>query len=394
MAVTRRCLTILYNTFEIVCYNIGIRRFMSKRVETDLRTFVKFWLVPLGIGLTIFILYKAVEGLIIIGASIFLALALKPLVKKVNDFFTKHFGSDKKHQTISAVFAYSIVVLVIGAIIAIVGPVVVNETAKFIQHFPETFETTFGGWDGVNDFGRKVGIQDLHSEIENSLTHLSNDLLGMLSNNIVSSVSGVADIVMKIVLVLILTLLFLLEGPSMMAALWNGLSKSEDKQSVQVARRVVSKMANVVSTYVSRQVIVAVLDGCATMTIVFALSLILGFSSNLAIPMGMITMLFYLIPMFGQFIGGTLVTVLLMSSNFVAGIIFAIIYIVYAQIENNIIAPKIQGDALKLKPVVILCSIIIGMYMLGLLGAIIAIPIAGCIRVLIEEYPNIRAVRE
>ena len=73
---------------------------------------------------------------------------------------------------------------------------------------------------------------------------------------------------------------------------------------------------------------------------------------------------------------------------------FAIIYIVYAQVENNLIAPKIQGDALKLQPVVILCAITIGMYMFGLLGAIIAIPIAGCIRVLIDEYPNIKAARE
>ena len=117
-------------------------------------------------------------------------------------------------------------------------------------------------------------------------------------------------------------------------------------------------------------------------------------SSSLAIPMGMITMLFYLIPMFGQFIGGTLVTVLLLFSNPIAGGIFAVIYIIYSQVENNVISPKIQGDALNLQPLVILCAVTIGMYMFGLLGAIIAIPIAGCIRVLVEEYPNIKAIRD
>ena len=127
--------------------------------------------------------------------------------------------------------------------------------------------------------------------------------------------------------------------------------------------------------------------------IVFVLSLVLGFSPSLAIPMGMITMAFYLIPMFGQFIGGTLVTVLLLFSNPLAALIFAIIYIVYAQLENNIIAPKIQGNALNLPAVAILVAIVIGMYMFGLLGAIIAVPIAGCIRVLIDEYPNIKAAR-
>ena len=366
---------------------------MSKKIETDFKTFVKFWMVPLVIIVTLFIMYKALTGLIIIGASIFLALALRPLVNKVNNFFTKHFGKDKKHQNLSAVLAYLIVILVVGAIIAIVGPVVVNETAHFVQSFPDTFEKTFGGWKGVNDFGKTIGVENLHAEIENALTGLSNNLLGLLGSNLVSSVSGVADVVMKIVLVLVLTLLFLLEGPSMAEAAWKNIEDDDNKKTVTVAKRTVSRMANVVSIYVSRQVIVAMLDGCASMAITFVLSLILGFSSSLAVPMGLITALFYLIPMFGQFIGGTLVTLLLISSNLWAGIIFAIVYIIYAQIENNIIAPKIQGDALKLQPVVILSAIVIGMYMFGLLGAIIAIPIAGCIRVLVEEYPNIRAAR-
>ena len=370
---------------------------MSKKVETDLNTFIKFWLVPLGIVLAIFLAYKALTGLIIIGVSVFLALALRPLVRKVNSFFTRLFGEDKKHQTTSAVFAYLIVVLVIGSILAIVGPVVVNETTKFIHNFPQTFETTFEGWDGIDNFGKSIGVNDLRSEIDKSVSGLSSSLLGILGNNLVSSVSGVADIMMKVVLVLVLTLLFLLEGPSMLESMWGHMSKFHpDRNSgkVAVARRILSRMANVVSTFVSRQMIVAILDGCATMVIVFILSLILGFSPSLTAPMGMITMAFYMIPMFGQFIGGMLVTLLLFFSSPIAALSFAIIYILYAQIENNFIAPKIQGDALNLRPVLILCAITVGMYMFGLLGAIIAIPIAGCIRVFVEEYPNLRAVRE
>lgn len=368
---------------------------MAKQIETDLKTFTKFWLVPLGILLALLFIDKALTGLIIIGASIFLALALRPLVRKVNDFFTKHFGKDKKHQTLSAVFAYLIVILAVGSVIAIVGPVVVNETAKFVEHFPETFEKTFGGWDGINSFGRNIGIDNLQGQIDGALSEMSNGMMSVVKNNLLSSVSGVADIIMKVVLVLVLTLLFLLEGPSMVEGFWKGIGgKNEERKSVIVAKRIVSKMANVVSIYFSRQVIVALIDGIASGLIVFFLSLFLGISSSLAVPMGMITMIFYLIPMFGQFIGGTLVTAILLFSNPVAGLIFGVIYITYAQIENNVISPKIQGDALNLRPLVILCAITIGTYMFGLLGAIIAIPIAGFIRVLVEEYPNIRALKE
>ena len=66
---------------------------MSKVIETDLRTFVKFWLVPLGIGIVLLFLYSAKTALTIIGLSIFLALALKPLVRRVNNFFNRHLYS-------------------------------------------------------------------------------------------------------------------------------------------------------------------------------------------------------------------------------------------------------------------------------------------------------------
>lgn len=364
---------------------------MSKLLESDTKTFVKFWSVPLVIAIIILFIYQASVGLIVIGISIFLAIALNPLVRKVNDFFTRLFGTEKKHQKISAVLAYIIVVVVIGGIIATIGPVVVSETAKFIQQAPEMLEKNFGGWDGVNNFGRNFGISDLHSEIVNGLNGLSQDLLGSFGSNFMSNVGGVADVAMKIVLVLVLTLLFLLEGPAMMDVFWRSVSSGEqNKKPVNIAKRIASKMANVISTYVSRQLLVAILDGLASGLIVFILSLFTDISSSLAIPMGMITMTFYMIPMFGQFIGGTLVTIILASNALLPGIIFAVVYIIYAQIENNLISPKIQGNALNLPAVAILCAVVIGMYMFGLIGAIIAIPIAGCIRVLVDEYPNIK----
>ena len=365
---------------------------MSKLIETDTKTFVKFWSIPLIIAIVITILMQALTGLIIIGISISLALALKPLVTKVNNFFTKHFGAEKKHQTTSVVLAYIIVVVVVGGILAIVGPVVVSETSKFIQQAPEMFEKNFGGWDGVNNFGRSIGVENLQGDIVNSLNNLSQNLMGNLGSTFVASVISVADAAMKTMLVLVLTLLFLLEGPMLMDVFWKSISTGEkNKKPVTVAQRVISRMANVISTYVSRQLFVAILDGVASGLIVLLLSLFTTISASLAIPMGLITMVFYMIPMFGQLIGGLLVSLILLFNAPLAGVIFAIIYIIYAQLENNLIAPKIQGNALNLPAVMILCAITIGMYMFGLLGAIIAIPIAGCIRILVDEYPNIKA---
>ncbi|MBQ7201892.1 AI-2E family transporter [Candidatus Saccharibacteria bacterium] len=365
---------------------------MSKVIETDTWTFIKFWSIPAIAYLVYLFFNQAVTGLVIIGISIFLALALKPLVRRVNDFFNRRFGTEKKHRNISAVFAYMIVVLVIGAIIGIVGPVVINETSHFFEQLPKTFETTFGGWDGINSFGKSIGIENLQVEITNALSGISNSILGAIGSNFVASVSGIADIAMKIMLVLVMTLLILLEGPTLMAALWHSLGDSEENNKpVAVAKKVVAKMANVISTYVSHQMIVAMIDGLACGILVFLLSLFTDVSPSIAVPMGMIAMVFYMIPMFGQFISAVLITIVLLCSSPLAAAIFVVVYIIYAQIENNAIAPKIQGNALNLPAVAILCAMIIGMYMFGLIGAIVAIPIAGCIKVLVDEFPNIRA---
>lgn len=164
--------------------------------------------------------------------------------------------------------------------------------------------------------------------------------------------------------------------------------------NVRAWQKTSQRIASVISTYVTKQVTVALIDGCVVAIAVFILSLTCGFSSGLALPMGLLAFVFYLIPMFGPIISCALVALLLLFSSPIAAIIYLIFYIIYSQIENNFIAPKLQGDALNLPTALVLTAIVIGMYMFGLVGAIIAIPIAGCIKVFIEELPNLRAAKD
>lgn len=369
---------------------------MTKQtVEIDTRTLIVFWSIPLVIGLLWLFLKSAATGLIILGISIFLAIALKPLVNRLDTFFKKHFGINKSHKTASAVLAYIIVILLVISIIAIVGPVVVNETSNFIEQLPQTFSENSDTLNGINEFGKNFGIADLKGEIANAVTSFAENISKNLGTTIITGISTMADVITKGLLILILTLLFMLEGPNITKKLWKSIgSRKEDEKPIAVAKNIVHRMTEVISTYVSRQVLVAFLDGVASMLIVFVLSFIFNFSTSLAIPMGLIAFISYLIPMFGQFINVCIVGAVIAFSNPIAAIIYIAAYIIYAQIENNVISPKIQGDALKLPAVIILAAMVIGMYMFGLLGAIIAIPIAGCIRVLIEEIPNIKAARE
>lgn len=357
---------------------------MSKTIEVDTKTFVRFWLVILGFGLVALFVWRAWEALVIIGISLFLTIAIRPLAQQINRL------TKKDHAASSSIIAYIIVIGVLGIVVSMVGPVVIEQTTQFVQQLPTTFEHTLGGWDGINDFGQSLGIENLQNEIMTALQNFSSGFVSNIGNALVMSVGTVAKVLTNLILTIVLTLFFSLEGPSIVDKGWSILEGRRKNSAIRAWKRLAGRMVDVVSTYVSHQAMVALLDGLVVTVAVLLLSFTFGLPGGLALPMGLIAMVFYLIPMFGPIISCILITLVLLFSSPVAAAIFLVFYIIYAQVENNVIAPKIQGNALNLPATMVLVAIIIGMNVFGLLGAIIAIPIAGCIKVIVEELPNLR----
>lgn len=356
-------------------------------VEVDTKTFIRFWLVILALGLIGLFIWKALTGLIIVGIAAFLAIAIQPLAKRINRL------TKKEDSSFSSTLAYGLIIVILGVIVAVVSPVVIDQTVQFVRQLPETFEHTLGGWDGINSFGQTIGIDNLQNEILTGINNFSNSFVSDFGNVLVNSIGTVSQIATCVILILVLTLLFALEGPGLIQQFWSTLEGKRQNNAIRAWQRLTQRVADVIGTYVSKQVTIAFLDGCVTTVAVLLLSIFCKFPSSLALPMGLIAFTFYLIPMFGPIISCILISLLLFFSSPVAAIVFLIFYIVYEQIENNLIAPKIQGDALNLPTALILSAIVIGTYMFGLVGAIIAIPIAGCIKVVLEELPNLREAK-
>ncbi len=361
---------------------------MTKTIDVDTRTFVRFWMVILAFGLVGLLVWRAWGALVIIGVALFLSIAIRPLAHRINGL------TRANHATASTVLAYAIVMTILGIIVALVGPVVIEQTMQFVQQLPGMFEHTLGGWDGINRLGQSIGVENLQGEILSGLQSFSTSFVSNFGNTIVVSVGMIAQVVTNVILTIVLTLFFSLEGPSIMQEFWHSVAGKKDSESVKTYQRLVAKMVDVVSTYVSHQVMVALLDGCVVTIAILLLAFLFGLPGSLALPMGLVAMVFYLIPMFGPIISCGLITLVLLLNSPIAAIVFLVFYIIYAQIENNVIAPKIQGSALKLPATLILVAIIVGMNVFGLIGAIIAIPIAGCIKVLFEEWPALREAND
>ena len=347
------------------------------KVTVDTKTFIRFWLVILGFAAAGFLLFKAATGLLIIGAALFIALAINPLVRKLAKVIPG------KGVKLPIAIAYLIVIGCLTAFLAIVIPTIVNETVNFAKNLPETVKTVSNSFSWLNDFGESIGIKDLQGEIVNNVQNVSTGIAKDLSANFATSIGAIGSFLAAFILVLILALFMLTEGPAIVEQFWNNFKG--DPQSER-AHHVFDRMADVVSKYVSNALTVALINACCTATMVFVLALFFRLDPGLALPFGLITGVFSLIPMFGSFIGGALVALLLAFNVWGAGLAFIIYTIIYLQIEANLISPKIQGKGLQLPALAVLAAVTVGVYMFGIPGAIISIPVAGCIKVLIEEY--------
>ncbi|MFZ1258498.1 MAG: AI-2E family transporter [Candidatus Saccharimonas sp.] len=351
---------------------------MKVRIEIDTRTFVRFWLVVIGFAFGILALYSARTALVILGTALFLALALNGPVSRLARRLPD------RSRTLSTAIAFTVVVTILAAVVFLVVPPIVQQTAKFIDSAPTLVKTISEQWKGL---GNIVETYHLQPQIDQAVESIQNDSTRWAAGfgkNFISGIGSALSLFAATLLVLVLTFLMLVEGPLWLKRLW---SLYTDQDKMENHQRLVSRMHTVVSGYVTGQLTVTGIDALCAGATVFILSLFFpDVPANLALPAIAITFTLALIPMFGATIAGVIVSLLLAFNSLPAGIIFAVYFMIYQQLENNLISPSIQSRRIELSPLAVLAAVTIGLYVFGIAGGIISIPIAGCIKVLVEEY--------
>lgn len=350
---------------------------MKTTIDSSTQTFVRFWLVPVGLLLAGMAIYSARSALIILGTALFLALALNAPVTRLAKVMPG--GS----RGLSTAIAYILVIALIGAFTFLAIPPIIEQTAKFVQTVPQLVESARMQWEGLNVL---IDRYNLHSQLDQATMSIQQSASGWASSvgsNVVSGIGSLVGLVTATILVLVLSFLMLIEGPGLMRKFWS-LYTNPTRRDLH--HGIVHKMHAVVSGYVTGQLTVSGLGAVAAGLVVFALSFFFNIPSNLAIPAAAITFILSLIPMFGATIGGVLITGLLAFNDLGAAIIYVVFFVLYQQVENNFISPTIQSKRLELSALAILASVTVGLYLFGIAGGIISIPIAGCIKVLLDTY--------
>lgn len=355
---------------------------MKVKIEIDTQTFIRFWLVVIGFGLAGLAIYTARTALLIVGTAIFLALILNPPV----NYLAKYLPG--KGRVAATAAAFVLVVLLIGTFLTLLVPPIVQQTAKFAQTVPSIVDGATNQYKGLSTVIEKYNLQPQVDEALTSLKSQSSNLAANFGQTVIGSVSSLVAFVTALILTLALSFLMLIEGPKLIKSIWRLYTDTAKRDHHM---RVMRRMNNVVTSFVIGQITVSGIGAAVTGLFIFMLSFFLAIPANIAIPAAAIYFVLSLIPMFGATIGAVLIALLLVLNDATAALIYIVEFIVYQQIENNFISPTIQSKRLDLSALLILVSVTVGVYVFGIAGGIISIPIAGCIKVLFDEYQTTKS---
>ena len=350
------------------------------KISIGTKTMVRFLLVVIGFALAGLIIYKAQVALMIIGISAFMAVALNTPVTKLANLLPG------RSRVAATALSYVAIVALLGTLITLVVPPVVEQTAKFTSAIPSIANEVVDRWTILHDVLEKYGLESSLDEALASIQQMATNFAGNIGKAAIGSIGSLMDFITALILVLVLTFLMLMEGPSWINKYFASFSTASETKKKQ-QQNVLKRIYGVITGYVNGQLMVSSIGAVVAGIMVFILSLLFtDMPSNLSAPIAVITFALSLIPMFGAAIAGTIATIILAMNSLPAAIIYVVFFVIYQQIENNFISPTIQGKQIALSALIILMSVTIGVYMFGILGGIIAIPIAGTIQVLLDEY--------
>jgi predicted PurR-regulated permease PerM len=211
-------------------------------------------------------------------------------------------------------------------------------------------------------------VQSHQSQIAGFASGLTGSASGVLS----SVATGIAGVVT----VFVLALLMVLEGPKVVSGL---LGLIEDDESRERVRAVSADCARSITGYISGNLLISII--CGVLTYITLKVTGVPFAGLIALFVGLAD----LIPLIGATLGAIVALIAAAVHSITALVVVAIFFVLYQQLENHVLQPVILSKTVKLNPLAVLVAILVGVELAGILGALLAIPVAGIVQVIIRD---------
>ncbi|MCW2846008.1 MAG: hypothetical protein JWN22_3924 [Nocardioides sp.] len=300
--------------------------------------------------------------LILIVVAAFLAVGLNPLV----EFFMRRGLT----RTWSVVVVITIVMLALALFLVAIVPVISEQVTQLAKNAP--------GWlDDLEHNSQVQKLDDQYDIIAKAKDYIAQgDFASAAFGGALGIGIAVLSALFNAFIITVLTLYFLSSLPKTKDALYRLAPASRRPRVTHLGDQI---LANV-GAYVSGAFVVAVAAGLSSLVFLFIVGL-----GEYAVALAFVVALLDVIPMIGATIGAVLVTAIAFATDPKIGVACIIFYVVYQQLENYVIYPRVMSRSVDIPGAVIVIAALVGAGLLGVVGALLAIPTAAAILLLTKE---------
>jgi predicted PurR-regulated permease PerM len=340
----------------------------------DNRTVARYTLVVIGLVLATLLLLsllwqsKQVVTWIIIAT--FFAVALHPVVS----WLERKVSWIKRW--LATLIVYLLAFVFIAGLIAIFVIPLAKEATQLADNVPQLIADIRAGRGPVGNLAERFHaldyIQSHSSQIRGYLSGLGAPTLAALR--------GAATGIAGVVTIFVLSYLMVLEAPKVV----DGFLALFDERRAERIRRVGKDCAKTVTGYISGNLLISLICGLLTFATLEILRI--PFAGLIALFVGLVD----LIPLVGATLGAVVAVLAGFTHSLTAGIIVIVFFVVYQQLENHLLQPLIFARTVQLNPLAVLLAILIGVELAGILGALLAIPVAGIIQIVARDIWDTR----
>jgi predicted PurR-regulated permease PerM len=327
-------------------------------------------LLLVGVAIVLWMVWVSRRVLVWTFVSVFLAVALSPAVDGLQ---RRGIG----RRGLAAALVYLVVTAVIAGLGALIVPTLIQQVNDLVDAAPGYVRDLTAGRGPLGFLETKYHVVDrVQQAVQgNGAGRLAGGATAALdvTRSVLTFLAGVLTITF-------MTFFMLLEGPAWMERLFGLLPPRSEPRW----RRVAGEISRTVGGYVTGNLLISAIAGTATTVVLLAVGV------PFALALGLLVAILDLIPLAGATLGAIIVTLVALTDSAASALIVLGFFVVYQQLENHLLQPLVYGRTVKLSPLAILISVLVGAEVAGVIGALGAIPVAGTIHILLVDWQRQR----
>lgn len=313
--------------------------------------------------LALFLIWK-LWGIIVM---VFIALALAALIDPFADWFEKR----RIPRALAVLVIYVVLFGLLGLALISLIPPILTEVSELVKNFGGLWERAVGAFVNVQEVSARYGVeQNIESALRSFETGLSNAIGSALG-----TIRGFFGGIVSFVIVLVLTFYMVVEQDAVRKALRAVAPPDYHAYLSGLATRMQHKIGLWLRGVLVLMLVIGVLSYIGLLILGVDYALVLALVAGLA----------EVIPYAGPIIAAIPAVILAFAQEPIKGLFVIVLYFAIQQLENNLLVPKVMQRAVGLNPVVSIVALLIGAKLAGVLGAVLAIPVATALSVLFHD---------